>query len=46
MIKSEVEKTLLKNSDNIIKLLWNEVDIHLPPLLLSVNCIIDEDIFW
>jgi hypothetical protein len=45
-IKSEVERVLLKNSDSIIKLLWNDSDIRLPPLLISANFIMDEDMFW
>ncbi len=44
--KTQCQKLLCKNSDKIQKLLWNEPEENLPPLILSANFIMDEDDFW
>jgi len=44
--KTEAQKILLKNSDKLYKMLWNEIADNLFPLILSSDFIMDQDCFW
>lgn len=46
MLLTDAQKMLLKNSDRIKKLVWNENNESLIPLVVSADFIMDQDSFW